>query len=47
MMLNNEKRLNNEELFSNPRNTASGSLKMQDSSIVAEEELIGFILSCK
>ena len=45
MMLNNEKRLNNEELFSNPRNTASGSLKMQDSSIVAERRINCYLYS--
>ncbi len=45
MMLNDEKRLNNEELFSNPRNTASGSLKMQDSSIVAERKINCYLYS--
>ena len=45
MMLNDEKRLNNEELFSNPRNTASGSLKMQDSSIVAERRINCYLYS--
>lgn len=45
MMLNDEKRLNNEELFSNPRNTASGSLKIQDSSIVAERRINCYLYS--
>ncbi len=45
MMLNDGKRLNNEELFSNPRNTASGSLKMQDSSIVAERRINCYLYS--
>ena len=45
MMLNDEKRLNNEELFSNPRNTTSGSLKMQDSSIVAERRINCYLYS--
>tara|TARA_A100000164_G_scaffold381875_1_gene436164 strand:- start:2911 stop:4935 length:2025 start_codon:yes stop_codon:yes gene_type:complete len=45
MILNDEKRLNNEELFSNPRNTASGSLKMQDSSIVAERRINCYLYS--
>ncbi|MGB5314909.1 MAG: NAD-dependent DNA ligase LigA [Robiginitalea sp.] len=36
----NEQRLaNGEDLFMNPRNTASGSLKLQDSSLVAERPL--------
>jgi DNA ligase (NAD+) len=32
-----------EEPYANPRNTASGTLKMQDSSIVAQRNLDGFI----
>ena len=39
----NEKRAElGEPLYSNPRNTASGSLKLQDSSLVAERPLICF-----
>ena len=39
----NEKRAElGETLYSNPRNTASGSLKLQDSSLVAERPLICF-----
>jgi DNA ligase (NAD+) len=42
----NEKRvLLGEELYKNPRNTASGSLKLQDSSIVAERPLNCFLYS--
>jgi DNA ligase (NAD+) len=43
MMLNDNKRENNEPLFANPRNAASGSLKMQDSSIVAQRNLDCYI----
>ena len=43
--LNQNKKLNKEILFSNPRNTASGSLKMQDSSIVAKRKINCFIYS--
>ncbi len=43
--LNQNKKLNKETLFSNPRNTASGSLKMQDSSIVAKRKINCFIYS--
>ena len=40
----NEKRAElGEPLYSNPRNTASGSLKLQDSSLVAERPLICFL----
>ena len=42
----NEKRLSEgEPIFSNPRNTASGSLKMQDSRLVAERPLMCFLYS--
>jgi DNA ligase (NAD+) len=42
----NEKRFQlGEELYRNPRNTASGSLKLQDSSIVAERPLNCFLYS--
>ena len=43
--LNQNKKLNKETLFSNPRNTTSGSLKMQDSSIVAKRKINCFIYS--
>ena len=40
----NEKRAElGEPLYSNPRNTASGSLKLQDSSLVAKRPLICFL----
>lgn len=41
--LNEEKQKNNETPFANPRNAASGSLKMQDSSLVAKRNLDCFI----
>ena len=44
-LLNKEKEKNNEDLFSNPRNTASGSLKLQDSSEVAKRKINCFIYS--
>jgi DNA ligase (NAD+) len=37
--LNEERENNGEELFANPRNTASGTLKLQDSSVVASRGL--------
>ncbi len=37
--LNLERKKNDEPLLANPRNTASGTLKMQDSSIVAKRKL--------
>ena len=44
-LLNKEKEKNDEQLFSNPRNTASGSLKLQDSSEVAKRKINCFIYS--
>ncbi|MDQ3192601.1 MAG: NAD-dependent DNA ligase LigA [Bacteroidota bacterium] len=41
--LNEEKIANGEALFANPRNAASGTLKMQDSSIVAKRGLDCFL----
>lgn len=41
--LNLEKDQNNEPLFANPRNAASGSLKLQDSSLVAKRNLDCFV----
>jgi DNA ligase (NAD+) len=41
--LNEERELNQEQLFANPRNTASGTLKMQDSKVVAERGLDSFL----
>lgn len=37
--LNREREENGEPVFANPRNTASGSLKMQDSRVVASRQL--------
>jgi len=41
--LNLERKANDEPLLANPRNTASGTLKMQDSSIVAKRKLDCFL----
>jgi DNA ligase (NAD+) len=41
--LNAERLANGEEAFANPRNTASGTLKMQDSGIVATRPLDSFL----
>ena len=41
--LNLERKNNDESLLANPRNTASGTLKMQDSSIVAKRKLDCFL----
>jgi len=43
--MNEERLANGEEPYMNPRNTASGSLKMQDSSIVAQRPLECLIYS--
>ncbi len=43
--LNKSRAENGEELLANPRNTASGTLKMQDSSIVASRKLDCFLYS--
>lgn len=43
--LNKEKEENGDALLANPRNTASGTLKMQDSSIVASRSLDCYIYS--
>jgi DNA ligase (NAD+) len=37
--LNREREKNGEPLFANPRNTASGTIKMQDSAVVASRKL--------
>ena len=41
--LNAEKELRGESLLANPRNTTSGTLKMQDSAIVASRKLDCFL----
>ncbi len=43
--LNNERKVLNEDLFANPRNAASGSLKLLDSSVVRKRNLQLFIHS--
>jgi DNA ligase (NAD+) len=42
-LLNEEREKNGESLFANPRNSASGTLKMQDPTIVAKRPLDCFI----
>ena len=44
-IINNKRAINEEELFANPRNAASGTLKMQDSKTVAERKLSIFCYS--
>jgi DNA ligase (NAD+) len=41
--LNSEREENGEQLFANPRNTASGTLKMQDSKVVSERSLDSYL----
>ena len=43
--LNEERKVKNEPLFANPRNAASGTLKMQHSSVVAKRGLDCFLYS--
>lgn len=43
--LNRERQENGEPLLANPRNTASGTLKMQDSSVVAKRKLDCYVYS--
>jgi len=43
--INDERLLNGEQLYANPRNTASGTLKLLDSSIVAQRNLDCFLYS--
>lgn len=44
--INAERIDNGDEPFANPRNTAAGTLKMQDSKVVSERHLESFIYSC-
>lgn len=41
--INAEREREGEKLFANPRNSAAGSLKMQDSTIVAERRISAFV----
>ena len=43
--LNEQRELNGEELFANPRNTTAGTLKLQDPGLVARRHLQNFIYS--
>ncbi|MAO32492.1 MAG: DNA ligase (NAD(+)) LigA [Crocinitomicaceae bacterium] len=43
--LNEHRKNNDEALFANPRNTASGTLKLQDSSLVSKRTLDSFLYS--
>jgi DNA ligase (NAD+) len=43
--LNEEREANGEKLFANPRNSTAGTLKLQDSSIVAKRNLKSFVYS--
>ena len=46
-MINEQRASNGEALYRNPRNTASGSIKLQDSSLVAKRPLNCFLYSLK
>ena len=41
--MNQERKKNGEQLYANPRNTAAGTIKLQDSSEVAKRPLDGFM----
>ena len=41
--MNHERKLNDEQLYANPRNLAAGTLKLQDSKLVAERGLDCFL----
>lgn len=43
--INEERRMQDEALLANPRNTASGTLKMQDSAVVASRQLDCYLYS--
>lgn len=43
IQINKDRQANGEQLLANPRNAASGTLKMQDSSIVAQRQLDCYI----
>ncbi len=45
LKINQEREENEEQLFANPRNAASGTLKMQDSAVVAQRRLDCFLYS--
>lgn len=41
--INAERERNGEKLFANPRNSTAGTLKMQDSAVVAERQISAFV----
>jgi DNA ligase (NAD+) len=43
--LNEEREANGDKLFANPRNSTAGTLKLQDSSVVAKRNLKSFVYS--